>query len=47
MGIHPSQIEAAMKKWPGSRYDARGNLLLQNLAEKKVRMKQRGYVDYN
>jgi hypothetical protein len=47
MGIHPSQIEAAMKKWPGSRYDASGNLLLQNHAEKKVRMKQRGYVDYN
>lgn len=46
MGVHPSQIPAAMRKWPGSRYDAKGNLLIANRAEKKLRMKQRGYIEY-
>jgi putative FmdB family regulatory protein len=47
MGVHPSQIEAAMKRWPGSRYDANGNLLIANRAEKKARMRQRGFIEYN
>jgi hypothetical protein len=46
MGVHPSQIEAAMKKWPGSRYDKSGNLLIANASEKKARMRQRGYIEY-
>ena len=47
MGVHPSQIEAATKKWPGSRYDSSGALLIANRTEKKLRMKQRGWMEYN
>ncbi|MHA2068193.1 MAG: FmdB family zinc ribbon protein [Candidatus Thorarchaeota archaeon] len=46
MAVHPSQIEAAMKKWPGSRYNSKGHLLIANRTEKKARMKQRGYTEY-
>lgn len=46
MGVHPSQIQAAMKKWPGSQYDSSGALLIANRAEKKLRMRQRGYTEY-
>lgn len=47
MGVHPSQIKAAMQKWPGSRYDVYGNLLIANRTEKKLRMKQREYTEYD
>lgn len=47
MGVHPSQIEAAMRKYPGSRYDKDGNLLIANRTEKKLRMKQRNYIEYD
>ena len=46
MGVLPNQIEAATKRWPGSRYDKSGNLLIQNRTEKKLRMKQRNYCEY-
>ncbi|HDZ13506.1 hypothetical protein LCGC14_1310370 [marine sediment metagenome] len=46
MGVHPSQIEEAMKRFPGSRYDKNGHLEIANRAEKKVRLKQRNYVEY-
>ena len=47
MGVGVSQIEAAMKKWPGSCYNPRtGALKIQNRTEKKERMKQRGYIEY-
>ena len=46
MGVHPSQIKEAMRAFPGSRYDASGALLIVNRAEKKLRMKQRGYTEY-
>ncbi|MHA2022567.1 MAG: FmdB family zinc ribbon protein [Candidatus Thorarchaeota archaeon] len=46
MGVQPSQVDIAMKKWPGSRYDAQGNLLIANRAEKLQRMKQRGYTEF-
>ncbi|MHA2063277.1 MAG: FmdB family zinc ribbon protein [Candidatus Thorarchaeota archaeon] len=46
MGVHPSQIKAAMKKWPGSVYNSKGYLRVQNRSEKLVRMKQRGYTEY-
>lgn len=45
MAVHPSQIEAATKKWPGSRYDKDGLLDVANRTEKKERMRQRGYVE--
>lgn len=45
MGVHPSQIEAAAKKWPGSKYLADGSLLIANRTEKKQRMKERGLVE--
>lgn len=47
MGVHPDQIEAAMKKWPGSQYRGDGALKIQNRTEKKIRMKQRNYVEYD
>ena len=43
---NPSQIKEAMRAFPGSRYDASGALLIANRAEKKLRMKQRGYTEY-
>lgn len=46
MGVHPSQIPEAMRRFPGSRYDKNGHLLIANRAEKKLRMKQRGYCEY-
>lgn len=46
MGVHPSQIPMAMKKWPGSVYNKKGQLRIQGRTEKKVRMKQRGYIEY-
>ena len=46
MGIRPEDIPIAMKKFPGSRYDKTGVLLLSGYREKKVRMKQRGYCEY-
>jgi len=47
MGVLPNQIEAAMRKYPGSRYDKNGGLLIRNRTEKKLRMKQRGYCEYD
>jgi len=47
MGVHPSQIKEAMKAFPGSRYDREGNLLIRNRTEKKLRMKQRGYAEWD
>lgn len=47
MGVHPDQIEMAMKKWPGSRYRADGALKIQNRTEKKNRLKQRNYIEYD
>ncbi len=47
MGVHPSQIEEAMKRFPGSRYDKNGHLHYKGRAEKKVRMKQRNYIEYD
>ena len=47
MGVNPGDVEAAMKKWPGSRYRSDGALLIRNRTEKKQRMKERGYVEYS
>ena len=47
MGVQPCQIAEAMKAFPGSRYNKEGNLLIANRAEKKLRMKQRGYTEYS
>jgi len=47
MGVHPSQIGEAMRAYPGSRYDKNGHLLIANRAEKKVRLRQRGYIEYD
>jgi hypothetical protein len=48
MGVHPSQIGQAMKKWPGSRYNPdTGALLIQNRTEKKARIRQRGYIEFD
>ena len=47
MGVHPDQIEAAMKKYPGSRYRPDGALLYNGRAGQKAAMKARGYVNYN
>ena len=47
MGVHPSQIPEAMKRYPGSVYDKEGRLLIRNRAHKKYEMKRRGYVEYD
>lgn len=46
MGVNPDQIEDAMKRYPGSRYDKNGGLLIRNRTEKKQRMRERGYCEY-
>ena len=46
MGVAPHQIEAAMRRYPGSVYNKKGHLRIQGRTEKKVRMKQRDYVEY-
>jgi len=45
MGVDPSQIRNAMKAWPGSTYTPDGRLIIHSRAEKKKRMKQRGYIE--
>ncbi|KKN19307.1 hypothetical protein LCGC14_0947060 [marine sediment metagenome] len=47
MGVHPSQIKEAMKRFPGSKYNENGHLLYTGRTEKKVRMKQRNYIEYD
>lgn len=46
MGVRVEDIPKAMKKWPGSRYDKDGYLEVSGRAEKKQRMKQRGFCEY-
>ncbi len=47
MGVTPSNIEAAMKKYPGSRYRPDGALLYLGRSGQKAALKARGYVNYN
>lgn len=48
MAVHPSQIPAAMKKWPGSTYCPKtGHLIMKGRTEQKKRLKERGYVNYD
>jgi putative FmdB family regulatory protein len=48
MGVHPSQIGQAMKKWPGSEYNPRtGRLKIRNRTEKMTRLRQRGLIEYD
>jgi len=42
LGVHPSQIEAAQKAYPGSEYNSRGHLIIRNRKEKLKRAKERG-----
>lgn len=46
MSVRPEDVPNAMKKWPGSRYDKNGVLEISGRAEKKIRMKQRGFCEH-
>lgn len=45
MGVHPDQIPEAMRRFPGSQYNSEGQLLVESRADKKKKMKERGYVE--
>ncbi len=47
LGVHISQIESgeAERIHPGAKFDKDQNMIIKNLAEKKQRMRERGYVD--
>jgi len=47
MGVHPSQIPAAMRAYPGSEYNEKGYLRVRGRTDKKKKMKQRGYIEYD
>ena len=46
MGVNIRQIPEAMKLYPGSVYDSRGYLRVDNRKRKLERMKQRGLIEY-
>ena len=47
LGVHPSQIAdgSAFKLHPGARFNKRGDMILKNRTEHKLRLKQRGWVN--
>lgn len=47
MGVNPDQIPEAMRRFPGSTYDSEGRLLVKNRADKKKKMKERGYIEFD
>ena len=47
MAVNPENIPEAMKKYPGSQYNERGQLLVRNRSEKLRHMKMRGMEEYN
>ena len=47
MGVNPRQIPEAMKKYPGSVYNEKGQLRVDNRKVKLERMKQRGLTEFD
>jgi hypothetical protein len=47
LGVAPNQIEQAMKLHPNAKFDREGNMILKNRTEKKQRLKERGWVEYD
>lgn len=45
MGVQPSQVQEAMKTFPGSTYDSTGRLLIKNRKHKLFEAKRRGYAE--
>jgi hypothetical protein len=46
LGVAPNQIEAARKIHPDAEFNERGDMLIKNRADKKRRMKERGFVEF-
>jgi hypothetical protein len=46
MGVNPKQIAASVKAYPGSEYTPDGRLIIKSRTEKKLRMAQRGLVEF-
>lgn len=46
MGVNPNQIAKAVKMYPGSEYTPDGRLIIKSRADKKRKMAQRGFVEY-
>lgn len=47
MGVNPDQIQEAKKLFPGSEYLPDGRLKVKNRADKKKKLKERGYIEYD
>jgi hypothetical protein len=47
LGVNPEQIPQALKIHPDAKFDKRGNMILKNRTEKKQRLKERGWVEYD
>jgi len=45
MGVNPRQIPQAVKLYPGSVYNEKGQLLIRNRKHKLFEMKRRGMVE--
>jgi hypothetical protein len=46
LGVAPNQIEAARKIHPGAVFDKEGRMLIRNRTEKKRRLRERGWAEY-
>lgn len=46
LGVAPDQIEEARKIHPDAEFNKRGDMLIKNRADKKRRMKERGFVEF-
>lgn len=47
LGVAPNQIEAARKIHPGAEFTKDGDMIIHNRVEKKRRVKERGWQEYN
>lgn len=47
MGIHPSQVPEALKRFPHHRYNSQGQMLFSSNGEMQRALKDLGFVDKN
>ena len=47
LGINPNQIKEAMKKHPNAVFNSKGQMLIRNRQEKKQRMKEAKFIEFD
>ena len=47
MAVNPENIEKAMKQYPGSTYNSKGQLRIKSRAHKLMEMRRRGMEEWN